>query len=75
MKIDLTTQEALVLFEWICTNSKCDEFFQDKSEQLVLWSIECQLEKELTAPHSEDYLAALTDARNTVKRKYGGEQI
>lgn len=73
MKIELTNEEALVLFEWLFNNSSHDELFQDKAAQYVLWSIECQLEKELSEPHSDHYLAALTEARDTVRIKYGGE--
>ena len=72
MKIELTNEEALVLSEWLYNNSKQDELFQDKAAQYVFWSIECQLEKELSEPHSDNYLTALAEAKDTVKRKYGG---
>ena len=73
MKIELTNEEALVLIEWLFHNSSHDELFQDKAAQYVLWSIECQLEKELSEPHSDHYLTSLTEARNAVRMKYGGE--
>lgn len=73
MKVELTNEEALVLFEWICNNSKKNGLFRDKSEQLVLWNIECQLEKELTEPHLDNYITALAEARDSVKRTHGGE--
>lgn len=72
MKIELTNEEALVLFEWLYNNSKQEELFQDKAAQYVLWSIECQLEKELSEPHSDNYQTALAEAKAIVKRKYGG---
>ena len=72
MKIELTNEEALVLSEWLYNNSKQDELFQDKAAQYVLWSIECQLEKELSEPHSDNYLTALAEAKDTVKSQYGG---
>lgn len=73
MKIELTNEEALVLSDWLYNNSKQDELFQDKAAQYVLWSIECQLEKELSEPHADNYLTALAEARDSVKRTYGGE--
>lgn len=73
MKIELTNEEALVLSEWLYNNSGKDELFHDKAAQYVLWSIECQLEKELSEPHSDNYQTALAEARDAVRRKYGGE--
>lgn len=70
MKINLTHEEALVLFEWLSKHSRQDDLFQDKSEQYVLWNIECQLEKELPDPHSGNYHSILMDARDMVKRNY-----
>lgn len=73
MTIEITNEEALVLFEWLCTNSKQTKFYHDKSEQYVFWNIECQLERMLPEPHSDSYLTALSIARDTVMRKYGGD--
>lgn len=73
MKIELTNEEALVLFEWLYNNGKQDQLFQDKSEQYVFWGIECQLEKELSEPHSDNYLNTIAEARETVRRIYGGK--
>ena len=47
MKIELTNQEALVLFEWLCQNSEKDELFAHEAEQYVLWRMEAQLDKAL----------------------------
>lgn len=70
MNIELTSEEAIVLFEWLNNNRKREDIFQDKSEQIVLWSIECQLEKILSEPHSEYYLNALAAAKNHIKMPY-----
>lgn len=70
MKIELTNEEALVLFHWLNNNARRNEVFQDKSEQIVLWSMECQLEKNLLEPHSDQYLQALKSAQADIKRTY-----
>lgn len=70
MKIELTNEEALILFHWLNNNERRDEVFQDKSEQIIMWDIECQLENFLSEPHSDQYLQALKSAQNNIKRPY-----
>ena len=70
MKIELTNKEALVLFHWLNNNAHRDGVFQDRSEQIVMWDIECQLEKILSEPHSDLYLQALKSAQNDIKQPY-----
>jgi hypothetical protein len=67
--IELTNDEALVLFEFIIrlnqTESKSD--VRDLAEQKVLWAIETQLEKVLIDPFKPDYLKILEEARSRLK--------
>jgi hypothetical protein len=67
--IELTNDEALVLFEFIIrlnqTESKSD--VRDLAEQKVLWAIEAQLEKVLIDPFKPDYLKILEEARSRLK--------
>ena len=70
MKIELTNEETLVLFHWLNNNAHRDEVFQDKSEQIVMWDIECQLEKILSHPYSDQYMQALKPAQTDIKRPY-----
>lgn len=70
MIIELTNEEALILFHWLNNNARRDELFQDISEQIVMWDIECQLEKILPQPHSDQYLQALKSAQTDIKRPY-----
>lgn len=70
MKIELTNEETLVLFHWLNNNAHRDEVFQDKSEQIVMWDIECQLEKILSEPHSDQYIQVLKSAQDDIKRRY-----
>lgn len=48
LTVDLTRQEALVLFDYL---RRCDDegrySFADQAEQRVLWNLECILEKTL----------------------------
>ena len=70
MKLALTKAEALVLSDWLFRTSKKDLFFNDPAERCVLWSIECQLEKQLDAVFSNDYTERLHQAREDVKKNY-----
>ena len=70
MKLELTQSEMLVLYEWLCNNSKKAELFEDVAEQQVLWNIECQLEKELPDIFAVDYTERLAQARKVVRKAY-----
>ena len=69
--IDLSKDEALVLFDLLARFNKIEnkELFEDQAEQKVLWNLEASLEKLLTAPFLDDYLAFLTKAREAVRHK------
>lgn len=71
IKIDLTKDEAIVLFEFLSRFNKNihEEMFEDKAEQQVLWDIECLLEKELVEPFHSDYRDIVKRAREIVKYK------
>lgn len=65
--IELTGDEALVLFEWIKRFNAGDaRDFEDQAEERVLWDIEAVLEKALVAPFERDYDRRLAEARATV---------
>ena len=70
MNLELTKEEALVLEAWLFRMSKKAELFDDIAEQYVFWSIQCQLEKTLGEPHSDNYLEMLAQARKAVKENY-----
>ncbi len=69
MLIDLTHDEALVLFETLARVNKTnyENLFEDQSERTVLQNIESQLEKILVEPFDSDYLSVLEGARNRIK--------
>lgn len=68
INIELTNDEAIVLFEFLCRFNKNDDLsrFEDLSEQRVLWDIESVLEKKLSEPFREDYQKILKKARESV---------
>ena len=64
--IELSHDEALVLFEWL---ARVDGSLPvvDSSEQDVLWRIEAQLEKKLVEPLAADYKDAVDAARSRLR--------
>ena len=66
--LDLSSDEALVLFEWLSRfNETGDATFQDQAEQRVLWSIESRLQSQLVEPFVDSYLTLLAAARARVR--------
>ena len=69
IKIELSKDEALVLFEFLGRLNKqnIDTLFEDQAEQRVLWDIESTLEKALSEPFLDNYLELLNNARAQVR--------
>lgn len=66
--IELTREEALVLFDWISRfNKREDAVFEDQAERRVLWDIEAMLESTLDEPFRPDYETPLAAARGKVR--------
>lgn len=66
--IELTGDEALVLFDWITRfTEREDKEFEDQAEEKVLWQIEAVLEKVLVEPFKPDYDRLLAAARAKVR--------
>lgn len=66
--LELTTDQALVLFEWLARfNQKDDVAFEDDAERRVLFDLESKLESSLTAPLEPNYKELLAAARNQVR--------
>ncbi|WP_202799978.1 hypothetical protein [Schlesneria paludicola] len=66
--IELTNQEALVLFEFLrrCEDEN-DYKFADQSEERILLTLEVILEKQLTEIFSPDYSRILEEARKQIR--------
>lgn len=69
LNIELTKEEAIVLFEFLGRFNERDDssIFEDQSEQRVLWDIECILEKELSEPFQANYQEIVKKARKAVR--------
>lgn len=70
MTLKLSEAEAVVLHDLLYRISGKKEYFEDIAEQYVLWTIECQLEKELVTTHTDNYSGMIEQARNTVRKNY-----
>ena len=65
--IELTGDQALVLFEWIRRFNEGDaKDLEDQAEERVLWDIAAMLEKELVEPLAQDYDRLLAEARAAI---------
>lgn len=67
--IELTKDEAIVLFEWLSNFNEKDlqDLFIDQSEERVLWDIEASLEKTIPEILSGNYVDLLSQARKKVR--------
>lgn len=75
MKIDLTEDEALVLFDLLADYGDRDDGRQlvvrHAAERNALWAVHGELEKVLVAPFQRDYSAQLAAARARVEERGG----
>jgi hypothetical protein len=67
INLDLSREEALVLFDWIARFNKSENSFHDQAEQRVLWNIEAMLESALDEPLDPEYANLLAQARAKVR--------
>lgn len=68
IKIELNSDEALILFELLSRYSDTDELaIEDQAEQRVLWNLCCDLEKLLIEPFSNNYREMVVDARSRIR--------
>lgn len=68
VRIELTSDEALVLFEFLQRFSESDKLvLEDQAEQRALWNLTCILEKELAQPFAVNYGELLSQARDRLR--------
>lgn len=68
IKISLTHDEALVLFELLSRFKDSDKLnIEHQSEERALWNFHCLLEEILIEPIKGDYKVALQSARERLK--------
>ena len=65
--IELSIDEALVLFDFLSRFEKDDELaIRHAAEERILWDVLAVLEKGLNAPLSRDYGKLLAQARSAI---------
>ena len=68
VRIELTGDEALVLFEFLERFSESGKLvLEDQAEQRVLWDLTCILEQKLVQPFALNYEELLSQARDRVR--------
>jgi hypothetical protein len=68
--IELSSSEALVLFEFVSRFSNDEKLeIVDQAEERVLWNVCARLEKILVASFSQNYSNLLAKAREEVRDK------
>lgn len=68
IKIELNSDEALILFEFLSRYSETDTLtIEDQAEQRILWNLCCDLEKLLVERFSENYRELLETARSRIR--------
>ena len=68
MTLELTDQQALVLYEWLRRFDEANAYpVEDHAEELVFWSLHGQLESALREPFLPDYRKRVEAARAYVK--------
>ena len=68
ISLELTSSEALVLFEFLSRFSDDDELkLEDQAEERVLWDLCASLESILVEPFAENYIELLEKARAEVR--------
>jgi len=72
VRLDLSRDEAVVLFEWLARFNKEDKHeFVDQAEKRVLWDLEAMLESQLPEPIAGNYDEVLAAARARVRDAEG----
>ena len=77
LRLGLTSDEALVVFEWLYRNEDSDIGLDhlgivDDAERQVLWSLLACLESNLVDPFRSDYRERLESARAALRVVDGG---
>ena len=64
--IRLTSDEALVLFEWLhqCEDEGAFRQPEHHGEPVALWNLSAELERRLVQPFQDDYMHLVREARS-----------
>ena len=68
VRLELTADEALVVFEFAFRYSDTDTSTAvEQAEQRALWNLQCLFERQLIEPFRPDYAALLAAARDRLR--------
>lgn len=68
VKITITKDEALVLFDFLSRFSNTDVLtIQDQAEKRALWNLTCVFERVLVEPFSTEWPSIIKAARNRLR--------
>lgn len=68
VRLELTADEALVLFEFLSRYAESDSLsIVDQAEQRALWNLQCLFERQMIEPSGSDYSASLAAARERLR--------
>ncbi|WP_414431067.1 hypothetical protein ACMG4M_07600 [Alcanivorax sp. IL3] len=68
VKVELTKDEALVLFDLLSRFSSEDVLdIQDQAEERALWNLSCTLEEILSEPFSDNWAEIISAARERLR--------
>lgn len=67
VSVELSPDEALVLFDWLSTRTDKNDFpFEHPAEQRIIWDLTASLETVLVEPLQPDFSDRLEAARTRV---------
>jgi hypothetical protein len=69
--VRLSSDEALVLFEWLEGIGGRDDVYSDQAEQRAVWDLAASLEPQVSALFSANYSQAVELARSRVRDQIG----
>jgi hypothetical protein len=72
MKIELSNDEALILYEWLASQEGPTYKVGDDAEQIVLWKVEGMLEKEVPMVFGDNYKDEINNAKNRISKQPKG---
>lgn len=71
MRIELTHDQSLVLFDWIARLDEANALpVDDAAEEQVLWRLQAQLEKALSEQFRPNYRELVEEARARVRASF-----
>jgi hypothetical protein len=69
IEVKFSAEEAIVLLEWLHNFNEMErpDLFQDKAEERILFDLEAELEKTVSATFDNNYQEILLKARQKIR--------